>query len=397
MRLATGRLLSFNPASECILRFSRAVTSFRDRVSASGQKKLLALDGGGIRGVITLEVLARIEEELRVKTRRGSEFVLADYFDYIGGTSTGAIIASCLALGMSVAEVQRFYFESGPKMFSRAALLRRFRYKFEDEKLAERLRAVFGEDTTLGSDRLRTLLMLVLRNATTDSPWPVSNNPRAAYNQGIPSNLDLPLWQLVRASTAAPVYFPPEVVRIADRRGNVKEYLFVDGGVTMYNNPAFQLFLMATVQAYNLCWRAGVEDMLLVSVGTGTSAEANANLRPEDMNLLYNAASIPSALMYAALNEQDFLCRVFGECRHGHALDREVGDLVGCAGPVSPKLFAYVRYNAELSREGLEAMGLSDIVPEHVQSLDSVDHLAELRAVGKALAARVQPAHFAGF
>lgn len=371
--------------------------TFRDRVPAAGQKRLLALDGGGIRGVITLEVLARIEDELRAKAGAGPDFVLADYFDYLGGTSTGAIIAACLALGMSVSEVQRFYVESGPEIFSRAALMRRFRYKFEDEKLAGRLREVFGEDTTLGSDRLRTLLMLVLRNATTDSPWPLSNNPRAAYNQGSPSNLDLPLWQLVRASTAAPVYFPPEVVRIADRRGNVKEYLFVDGGVTMYNNPAFQLFLMATVQAYSLCWSAGVDNMLLVSVGTGTSAEANANLRPGHMNLLYNAASIPSALMYAALNEQDLLCRVFGECRYGHPLDREVGDLVGCAGPVSPKLFTYVRYNAELSRAGLDEMGLMDIAPEDVQRLDSVDHIAELSAVGKAVAARVKPAHFAGF
>ncbi len=375
----------------------QAVTTFRDRVPPRGQKKLLALDGGGIRGLITLEVLARIEHELRARTGSDPEFVLADYFDYIGGTSTGAIIAACLALGMSVCEVRRFYIESGPEIFSRAAFMRRFRYKFEDEKLAGRLREVFGSDTTLGSDRLRTLLMLVLRNATTDSPWPFSNNPRAAYNQGSPSNLDLPLWQLVRASTAAPVYFPPEVVRVADRRGKVKEYLFVDGGVTMYNNPAFQLFLMSTVQAYGLCWKTGASDMLLVSVGTGTSPDANANLRPGDMNVLYNAASIPSALIYAALNEQDFLCRVFGECRHGHALDREVGDMVGCAGPVAPKLFTYLRYNAELSRAGLDEMGLPDIVPEHVQKLDSVDHIAELVAVGKAVAGKVEAAHFNGF
>ena len=49
-------------------------------------------------------------------------------------------------------------------------------------------------------------------------------------------NLNLPLWQLVRASTAAPTYFPPEVVTVG---GQV--FLFVDGGITTYNNPAFQL------------------------------------------------------------------------------------------------------------------------------------------------------------
>lgn len=55
--------------------------------------------------------------------------------------------------------------------------------------------------------------------------------------------------------------------------------------------------------------------MLIVSVGTGASA--NANLGPEEMSLLYNAGTIPSALMAAALHEQDFLCRIFGKCLAG--------------------------------------------------------------------------------
>ena len=69
-----------------------------------------------------------------------------------------------------------------------------------------------------------------MRNATTDSPWPISNNPYAKYNERsrLDCNLALPLWQLVRASTAAPTYFPPEVVVVGNR-----EFIFVDGGVTM--------------------------------------------------------------------------------------------------------------------------------------------------------------------
>ena len=68
------------------------------------------------------------------------------------------------------------------------------------------------------------------------------------------------------------------------------------------------------------------------------------------MNVLYNAGSLPSALMFAALNEQDFLCRVFGKCLAGNSLDREVGDMIGKSGPYLPKLFTYLRYNAELTR-----------------------------------------------
>jgi hypothetical protein len=154
---------------------------------------------------------------------------------------------------------------------------------------------------------------------------------------------------------------------------------------------------MATVQPYHLCWKAGLNDMLLVSVGTGTSPQANANLQPDEMNLLHNAKSIPSALMSAALNEQDFLCRVFGDCRHGDVLDREVGDMIGQDGPVSPKLFTYLRYNAELTREGLDALDLPDVTPEHVQMLDSVEHIEELGRIGRAVAGRVKTDHFQGF
>ena len=109
------------------------------------------------------------------------------------------------------------------------------------------LKTEMGAETTLGSDKLQTLLILVMRNATTDSPWPVSNNPYAKYNDPArhDCNLTLPLWRLVRASTAAPTYFPPEVVPIGPNN-----FIFVDGGVTMYNNPAFLAFLMATTEAY---------------------------------------------------------------------------------------------------------------------------------------------------
>jgi hypothetical protein len=368
--------------------------SFRDKLIATPQKKLLAIDGGGIRGVISLEILLKIESILRLKTGN-SGLVLSDYFDYVAGTSTGAIIATCVAMGMGVAEIRKFYVESGPAMFTRAGILRRFQYKFEQDSLAEKLQQVLGADTKLGSETVETLLLLMMRNATTDSPWPISNNPGAKYNNTDrpDCNLRMPLWQLVRASTAAPTYFPPELVPVGEHN-----FLFVDGGVTMYNNPAFQLFLMATVEPYNLNWPTGMDKLLLVSTGTGTSPKANANLQPDDMNLLYNAGSIPSALMFAALNEQDFLCRVFGDCLAGCALDREVWDMKGKSGPAMPKLFTYMRYNAELTEEGLAQLGLADIKPEHVQALDSIDHITELQRVGRAVGEQeVRENHFDRF
>ena len=378
-----------------------------ERIERPGPKRMLAIDGGGIRGVLALEILQKIEDSLKAQSRRAA-FRLADYFDYISGTSTGGIIAAALSTGMAVAEIMEFYEAAGPDMFTKANLLKRLRYKFDSEPLALKLQQVFGADTLFGDDKLRTLLLLVMRNATTDSPWPLSNNPYAKYND--PSRFDdnraFPLWQLVRASTAAPTFFPPEVILLPNfDKTREKQFLFVDGGVTMYNNPAFQMFLMATLDRYwarkpEARWQAGVDQLLIVSVGTGTSPDVRRGLEAEDMNILFNATTIPSALMFAALNEQDLLCRIFGDCRAGDPVDREVGDLIGSAGPLTraQRLFTYIRYNAELTREGLDALGCQNVEPEKVQKLDSVDGIPDLRRVGRQVAARkVDVSHLAGF
>jgi hypothetical protein len=368
------------------------------RLNKPGPRKLLAIDGGGIRGVLSLQILAKIEALLVAESER-VDYRLADYFDYVAGTSTGGIIAAGIALGMSVGDILRFYRDSGPAMFEKARILQRIRYQYDSEPLANQLKTVFGPTTTLESEAIETLLLLVMRNATTDSPWPISNNPFAKYND--PShpacNLHLPLWQLVRASTAAPTYFPPELITIGG-----KPFLFVDGGVTMYNNPTFQMFLMATVDRYWIKappdrrgWETGTDKMLVMSVGTGTSPGDNYSLKPEEMHLLFNATSVPSALMYAALNEQDFLCRIFGDCVGGHLLDREVDTMMPSTGPLKSKLFRYVRYNAELTTDGLRALGCADVVPEHVQKLDSIAAIPSLERVGSAVAeSRVRAGDF---
>jgi len=368
--------------------------SYLDRLAPSGPKKLLAVHGGGIRGVLSLEILATIESTLRSELDAGDDFVLSDYFDYVAGTSTGAIIAAGLARGMTVRALLDLYTRHGEEMFDRASILRQYRYRYDSQRLQALLQRTLGGDVTLGDRRLRTLLMMVLRNATTDSPWPLSNNPGGRFNSPDRSdnNLNLPLWQLVRASTAAPVYFPPEEIEVGDHR-----FVFVDGGVTMYNNPAFQLFLMATLPAYGLGWPTGEDRLLLVSVGTGTAPKADDDLRADQLNLLFNATSVPAALMSAALNQQDLLCRVFGRCRHGAALDLELGDLVDVPTLVEPRLFTYLSYNADLSGQGLSDLGLTDIAADDVQRLDSVEHIDALRRVGAAAAESVDRRHFTGF
>jgi uncharacterized protein len=383
--------------------------SVAEKLAKTGPRKLLALDGGGILGVISLGYLIRLEETLRERLNADESFRLADYFDYIAGTSTGAIIAAGLSLGMSSREVLAFYVDHGEEMFDKDWMIYQKTYnKYQGQKLTRLLQDTLGLHTTLRqvSNRallskdlkeLKTLLMVVMRNATTDSPWPVSNNPAAKYNdpKRDDCNLDLPLWKLVRASTAAPTYFPAEAVTLGRN-----DFVFVDGGVTSFNNPALQLFAMATVDRYCLKWPTGEDKMLLVSIGTGAAPDADPRLTVGQMNIIYNATRIPAALMAAASAQQDFLCRVLGRCLHGPVIDREVGDMVGSVGlgPGGSKHFTYVRYNVDLTQDGLKNLGLGAIKAEDVQAIDSVAHLDALQRIGtKAAAESVKWDHFRNF
>lgn len=382
------------------------------RIDSPGPKKILACDGGGILGLISVEILAKLEADLRQELGN-PQLVLADYFDFVSGTSTGAIVATCISAGMSMRQVRDFYVDSGEEMFSKASLFNRLRYSYDDEPLARKLRMELnralgldpeGAPALLGAEGLRTLLMIVMRNHTTDSPWPVTNNPRAKYNrQGRRDcNLLLPLWQLVRASTAAPTFFPPEVVTLAEGSPEAYQFVFVDGGVTTYNNPAFLAFQMATTSPYRINWPTGVDRMLVVSVGTGSAAKARPDLKADDLWLLDHARNVPSALMNAASAGWDMACRMLGECRFGPPIDREYGDMVILDPPVGNwtggKHFAYMRYDPDVTQEGLCALGLDGIRASDVQQLDSVEHMHDIREIGRTYAAKhVDLKHLRGF
>ena len=366
-------------------------------------RRLLALDGGGIRGVLTLQVLIRMEEILRERSGRGADFRLCQFFDYIGGTSTGAIIAAGLARGMSARELSDFYMEAGPAMFDKSFILFRLRHLYESQPLKEKLQQTFGEKTTLAPEHLRSLLLVVTRNVSTDSPWPVSSNPFAMFNlPGLADcNLRIPLWQLVRASTAAPIYFAPEVIQW-NPQNPAQSFVFEDGGLTPYNNPAFLLARMAMLPAYNLGWAEGERNLLLMSVGTGSAPKADAEVYAAGKSALANLANFPAALMYGAQVDQDVNCRTVGRCLHGAPIDLELGDLVprDAAGepvPLSEDLgrkFLYARYNAELTAGWLSARGLGDVDAAKVSQLDSVEHIGDLVRVGQKLAEEVRPEHF---
>src|SRR5215472_3466918 len=139
------------------------MTKLQHLDGSTAPKRILALDGGGIRGFLTLQYLDAIERLLQQRSGR-RDFRLCDYFDLIGGTSTGAILAATLACGMSVAEVQDLYNTLGAKVFSSSGFrLPLLSPKFPSGPLQDLLNQKLGSDTTLGSDKVRTGLMIMTK------------------------------------------------------------------------------------------------------------------------------------------------------------------------------------------------------------------------------------------
>ncbi len=460
-------------------------------------KRILALDGGGIRGVFTLQILAKIEELFR-KQHNQPDLVLADEFDLIAGTSTGAIISAFLSwngpprfiegefdeeftvrglldliggegmivprgkkeidslnqflneksstgplkkkfhkqnetgsgaslpqaalellqrdpsgLGpedtpalnrllleaiypqkcpkktrrQSVREIEKLYIKHSPEMFAAAGWFKFLKFKYKPEAIAGFFRERFAEQdgtpASLATAHLKTLLLIVMRNGSTGGSWPVTNNPKAKYNKptkadGTPnfdSNLNFPLWQLLRASTAAPTFFPPEEIDIGG-----ESHLFMDGGMTPYNNPALIAALTAILPRYNICWPAKREELHVISVGTGLARARMPGKAALDVNLLDHVRYIAPALIGSIAWEQDMLCRVLGDCLHGSVLDSEIGALeLPTLLSEREQKFTYARYDDPLDERHPKIKAL----PEGQFQLDNLELIPLLQELGK--------------
>lgn len=364
-------------------------------MSEETQKAILALDGGGLRGAFTLGFLSELESLIARETESEGNFVLADYFDFIGGTSTGAIIAAGLSLGWPVEKLIKLYRNLGVAVFHKRKFLpMRAWSKYPGKPLRQHLEAQFG-GYTFGDPSLRTTLLIVMHNRTTDSPWPVCNNPNAFYNRGgaepTHHNLEQRLCDLLCASTAAPAFFPSVTL---DLGAGPRE--FVDGGVTAHNNPALQMFLTATLPEYEMRWPVGPDKLLLISVGTGFAPTRLQNLSRIRRHVIYIATNTPTGLMFAAANHNDVVCRTLGETRFGPYLDSELKDMV--SGGLPEKLFTYARYNIPLEEDEIKKYGVSDVPAHELTKLDAVKHVETMMRLGKAYAkTNLKPEHLAGF
>jgi uncharacterized protein len=342
-------------------------------------KRILALDGGGLRGILSLGLLQAIENILRERHHAGDDFRLCHYFDLIAGTSTGAIIAATLALGWKVEEIRSRYMMLGERVFTRS-LLRQgvLRAKYDEDTLIAELKKVYGAKTTLGGPELQTGLLVMTKRIDTGSPWPISNNPRGVYFAARPNGVlgdgAYPLWQVVRASTAAPAYFDPQEITIARAaRGKSVTGEFVDGGVSPFNNPALIAMMYATMIGYRINWPTGADKLLVVSIGTGAAdpAVTHANLAAKQ------AIDALLSLMNDAATLQEMLLQWLSDGPTARRINREVGNLEG---DVLNGLAAltYRRYNVDLRASSLQELepGLQD--PKVIESLSAMDSPANM-------------------
>ncbi|USR90890.1 patatin-like phospholipase family protein [Phormidium yuhuli AB48] len=360
------------------------------RKTLTRPRRILSIDGGGIRGVVAAEILLEIEKILCHNNTPWS--CLADYFDLIGGTSTGSILASAIAMGMKVQDILDLYINHGREIFTPNVFWKRWLFsRYKSQPLEKKLKELFGYKT-LESKDLKTFLAIVSKNATTARNYFFINHPDNRYYE---DNQSLQLWQLIRASTAAPTFFPPERMTVKTR-GKKHNYEFIDGGMSMFNNPSFQLFVESTQPKYRIGWKTGADNLLLVSIGTGFSSNLIPFERAKRHTLLNWAPYAIGTLMEDANVQQNFIMGLIGQTPPDlqRLMDNELENLSipSCSGlqdtsaGTFPSLLTYHRYTTVFSEARFRQLQLDTITPAQVATMDAVDQIQTLRDIGQAIA-----------
>lgn len=237
-------------------------------------RRILSIDGGGIKGVFPGSFLATLEQSLGQP--------IATYFDLIVGTSTGGIIALGLGLGISARDVLSFYEENGPSIFRGSRAARALRQigisKYNSNPLREALRTVFG-DRKLGESARR----LVVPSCNLDTGevhiWKTSHHPR------LERDYTASVVEVALSTAAAPTYFPTH-------RSSAGIPL-VDGGMWA-NNPVG----IALVEATGILeWPR--DSLRVLSLGCTTTPLSTGVLRNRALGWLFWRMKVTEVLMAA--------------------------------------------------------------------------------------------------
>jgi len=211
------------------------------------RKRILSIDGGGIRGIIPLCALVELEKQLQQPAR--------EFFSFMAGTSTGAIIGAGLARGLSAERCLQLYVELGDRAFRQNPLdwiISLGSFKYRTAPLVKLLKEFLGSPTL---NELPVDVMFTAMRVRDGKPFYfVKDNPANEQLTG-----KLRLVDCVAASSAAPTFFEPwRVPGIG---------ACVDGGIGIAGNPCYQ----ACVEAFHYMpeGKYPIAETTVVSLGTG--------------------------------------------------------------------------------------------------------------------------------
>lgn len=259
-------------------------------------RRILSMDGGGIRGLVTCEWLAGVEDALAGAGSPG----LLRHFDLLAGSSTGAIIACGLAIGLAPRDMAALYRRHAHTIFpglagrlwSRTGRL--FSQgvsapKYDGKGLEKVLKEVFG-DTTLGQARRP----LMITSYDTISRTPVMFKSFKAAHKAIP------MWEACRASAAAPTYFPGHGMTVEGRK-----CALIDGGM-LANNPT----ACAIAEALRKDAGADVpQDLVVLSIGSGQHTRSIDLKSAREWGALEWAVPIIDVLFDGSAESVDYIAR----------------------------------------------------------------------------------------
>jgi uncharacterized protein len=228
-----------------------SMSEMSESQSAGTRRRLLTIDGGGIRGIIPAATLVALEQQTGTPVRES--------FDFLAGTSTGALIAAALAAGLPATQIMNIYTQRAGEIFTPPKILADPKrlvagYMYDPANIRNVLESEFGAAAgwTLNDSPVR--LLLTSKGIDTHPWYFVRDNPKNAQTTGALGLIDCAV-----ASASAPTYFSPWTVDIAGQ-----PTVLVDGGVGVTGNPVYQ----ACVEAfYYDDFTPG--DTQVVSLGTG--------------------------------------------------------------------------------------------------------------------------------
>lgn len=220
------------------------------------KKFVLALDGGGIRGIVSARILNSLEIKIQ-KATNDNTFRIRDCFDLITGTSTGGILALLMSsLDFNMSRILQIYQNECSNIF-KSSLLRRsigilFKSKYDSQNFYESAYRLFGKKT-LSDCKINCLI----------PSYDIKSCSPIFFSKDNSSNYNFNLVDIAMATSSAPTYFPPTVVM--NTHADIA-YNCIDGGI-FANNPS----LCGLIEIGKLNPEHNLSDFVIVSIGTGNS------------------------------------------------------------------------------------------------------------------------------